>query len=63
MLLKDFASKYAQLTPVVKVAHVLNFISHVYLAKCQDFQRIIFMENFWVGVDDIPLKGGQNRNW
>lgn len=46
MLLKDFASKYAQLTQVVKVAHVLNFSSHVYLAKCQDFQRIIFTENF-----------------
>ena len=46
MLLKDFASKYAQLTPVVKVAHVLNFGIYVYLAKCQDFQRIIFTENF-----------------
>ena len=46
MLLKDFASKYAQLTPVVKVAQVLNFSSRVYLAKCQDFQRIIFTENF-----------------
>ena len=47
MLLKDFASKYAQLTPVVKVAHVLNFFCiYVYLAKCQDFQRIIFTENF-----------------